>query len=351
VFVEIQRLSENRQRLKSITTTPVTTAKMNFKEMLLADIAKPVYPNKNQIPSKNQLQNKNQTQDPSKPLLLGTITKTTSTVSELLYNSPLKKNCWNIIHDKINSNKPFNRIRPGTEIHYDPQTKELLWGDSLKKLLAEKLPEVKAASHPKLENQSEQGSEKLSNAVSNFIGRDYEQMDCFELLVGGLTHLGVKYQGRDGLGQHLMNQALGKGLPRNHYLNGEGLVSESGTDVFKKTIFRVKDIQEQAGNVMGEMEGLLKEGQVLSFSMRNRGHTGIISQKQGRWTFINSGKMDHNISGENGIKAVGEEGLKEELENWFQLALEEKQGLKITLGTLDLSRLSMFTPKTINQKV
>jgi len=329
--VEIQPAGRNISRAKTLSNTSAVRDIKNFEKTLLAS-----------IPDLG-------VQGPPEPVFLGTITKDISTVSELLYNSPLKKDCWNIIHDKINLNKAFNRIRPGTEIHYDSQTKELLWGDSLKKSLSEQLPEIKVAGQPK--NIVEQESEKLSKAVTNFIGRDYEQMDCYELLVGGLTSLGVKYQGKNGLGRHLMNQAISKGLPRNHYMNGEGLVSESGIDVFKKTIFRVKDAQKQAGNVMEEMKTMLKEGQVLSFSMRNRGHTGIISQKQGQWTFINSGKMDHNISGENGIKAVGEEGLKEELENWFQLAMEESQGLKITLGTLDLNRLSMFSPRSINQKV
>ncbi|OQY52868.1 MAG: hypothetical protein B6230_01670 [Desulfobacteraceae bacterium 4572_89] len=329
--MEIQPAGKNMAASKNLSNASATTEIKNFEKMLLASIPDPGK------------------EDLSKPVLLGTITKDMSTVSELLYNSPLKKDCWNIIHDKINSNKAFNRIRPGTEIHYDPQTKELLWGDSLKKSLSDKLPEIKVVGQG--ENIADQGNEILSKAVTRFIGRDYEEMDCYELLVGGLTDLGVKYQGKNGLGRHLMNQAISKGLPRYHYMNGEGLVSESGVDVFKKTIFKVKNAQKQAENVMDEMKRKLKEGQVLSFSMRNRGHTGIISKKQGQWTFINSGKMDNNITGENGIKAVGEEGLKEELENWFQLAMEESQGLKITLGTLDLNRLSMFFPRSISQKV
>jgi len=61
--------------------------------------------------------------------------------------------------------------------------------------------------------------------------------------------------------------------------------------------------------------------------------------------------MDHNISGENGSKKVGEEDLKSELENWFHLARESSQGLKITLGDLDIDRLSMFRPARINRRV
>ena len=84
--------------------------------------------------------------------------------------------------------------------------------------------------------------------------------------------------------------------------------------------------------------------------MKNRGHTGVISQVKDQWTFINSGKMDNNLSGENGKKAVGEENLKAELLNWFKLVNEEKSALQITLGSLDMNRLSMFKPSQFRQK-
>lgn len=36
----------------------------------------------------------------------------------------------------------------------------------------------------------------LSNAVKRFIGRDYDNRDCYELVVGGRKQLGVRYRGR-----------------------------------------------------------------------------------------------------------------------------------------------------------
>ncbi len=283
------------------------------------------------------------------PINIGTISRDTPTISQLLYKSPLKSRCWNIIHDKINAAKAFHKIKPGTPVMFDPESNELLWGKRLKTVMAQKtaLPEKTAWTRTPSKALAEfipDGNTKLSKAVKTFIGRDYDAMNCYELLVGGLRELGVQYRGKGGLGRHLMNQALAKGLPENHYLNGEGLISESGKSVFKKTLFRVNHPQTQAGELMEEMKGLLKEGQVLSFSMRNKGHTGVVSKSDNAWTFINSGDMDHNISGENGSKKVGEEDLKSELENWLHLALKSSQGLKITLGTLDIDRMSMFRP-------
>ncbi len=291
---------------------------------------------------------KNSAPENTGPMMIGTITQKTPTISQLLYKSPLKDNCWNIIHDKINAEKAYNKIRPGTQIMFDPESKELLWGKDLKDMMATKPPSSETTAWtrepPNERPESTQGNPAggLSNAVKNFIGRDYDSMDCYELVVGGLKELGVQYRGKGGLGRHLVNQALAKGLPENHYLNGEGLVSESGQAVFKKTFFSVKNPQTQARDLMEEMKGVLEEGQVLSFSMRNKGHTGVVSKSQNAWTFINSGDMDHNIAGDNGSKKVGEEDLKSELENWLKLARESSQGLKITLGTLDIDRLSMF---------
>ncbi len=291
------------------------------------------------------------------PMVVGTITRETPTISQLLYKSPLKAKCWNIIHDTVNADKAFNKITPGTQIMFDPESKELLWGKDVETHIAgkaappEKAAWTRAPRRELPEFTPDNTGVELSRAVKNFIGRDYDSMDCYEMVVGGLKELGIQYRGKDGLARHLVNQALAKGLPENHYLNGEGLVSESGRSEFKKTIFRVHNPQNQARQLMEEMQGVLKEGQVLSFSMRNRGHTGVVSRSENAWTFINSGDMDHNISGENGSKKVGEEDLKSELENWLHLARESSQGLKITLGTLDIDRLSMFRPNKISRKV
>ncbi|WP_153307626.1 hypothetical protein [Desulfospira joergensenii] len=304
-----------------------------------------------------EISDNKESREKSGPMVLGTITRDTPTISQLLFKSPLKEECWNIIYNPVNGKKPFHRIRPGTEVVYDPDSKELLWGKDLKEFLAQNDPKPETtvwnreSSKNLPEFESENKTAELSTAVKNFIGQDYDNMDCYELLVGGLRELGVQYRGKDGLGRHLINQALEKGLPKNYFLNGEGLVSESGTSVFKKTIFRVNDPKTQAATLMDEMKDLLAEGQILSFSMKNKGHTGVISKTPDQWTFINSGDMDHNLSGENGSKKVGEEDLESELMNWFQLASESRQGLKITLGTLNIDRLSMFRPNRFSRRV
>lgn len=286
------------------------------------------------------------------PVLLGTITREIPTISQLLYKSPLKDKCWQIIHDKINSNKAFHRIRPGTQIHYNPDTRELVWGKELSTMLAtsaqsstgDELPQA-----PAVHMNSELPMD-LADSAKQFIGRDYDQMDCYELVVGGLRELGVQYNGKGGLQEHLVNQASQQGLVRNHYLNGEGLVSASGKDVFKKTYYRITDPAGTVDEIMADMKSRLEQGQILSFSMKNRGHTGVISQMKNQWTFINSGKMDNNLSGENGKKAVGEENLEAELLNWFKRVNREKSALQITLGSLDMDRLSMFQPSKFRQK-
>ncbi len=285
-----------------------------------------------------------QMNDESQPVSLGTITRETPTISQLLYKSPLKGECWKIIHDKINSNKEFQRIQPGTEIHYNPDTRELLWGKELDTMLAKRPDTSATPMSPELPRD-------LSDSAKQFIGRDYDQMDCYELVVGGLKELGVQYSGKGGLHEHLVSRASQQGLARNHYLNGEGLVSASGKDVFKETYYRITDPSGSVDEIMAQLAPKLEQGQILSFSMKNRGHTGVISQMDGQWTFINSGKMDNNLSGENGKKAVGEENLKAELLNWFKLVNREKSALQISLGSLDMDRLSMFKPPEFRQRV
>ncbi len=285
-------------------------------------------------------------------MILGKITQSTPTISHLLQKSSLKDQCWNIIYDPVNEDKPFNKIQPGTTVAYDPSTGNLLWGKSLANFESKMVEANKQnASLPLASADTKPLPADLCSAVKSFIGENYEDMDCFELVVSGLQNLGVQYSGKNGLGRHLINQAVAKGLPQNAYLNGEGLVSESGQSVYKKTLYRFDDPKSQAVKLMDEMKDLLARGQVLSFSTQNKGHTGVISKTSDQWTFINSGKMDHDIRGDYGQEKVGEEDLKMEIENWLTLAKNASQGLKITLGYLNLDQLSMFRPGNISQKV
>ncbi|OQY02465.1 MAG: hypothetical protein B6I26_01100 [Desulfobacteraceae bacterium 4572_130] len=322
------------------------------------------------ILNKNQVANNTS----NKLVSLGKINNKNSTVSQLIYSTKFKRDCWDIIYNDINSSKSFTKIKPNTEIFLNSETRELIWGDKVKEYsnsnnnikfskneysnfnnntdfskstnIFNKMPRMVASEFNFSKTPSlKADSTKLAQAVRKFIGKDYSQMDCYELIVGGLKNIGVKYQGKGGLGKHLMKAALDRGFDYNHFFNGEGIVATSGINVFKKSILSIGNPDKEAKKIMLDMENLLKEGQILSFSTRTKGHTGIVSKNNNTWTFINSGEIDNNINGKNGHKGVGEENLAKEIQNWFNLAKNRKQGLKITLGAMDMSKLSSFSPK------
>jgi hypothetical protein len=300
---------------------------------------------------------------------IGTITSKNPTVSDLLIRNPVfKKECWHIVHNHQNQDKAYRRIRAGTDIYLNPGTKELLWGDMIQN--AASAPGDAGASpvggHPERANAVRQAaavesgtyqvnvvpgeqagglSENLVNAVESMIGKTYLEIDCFELLVSGLSKLGIRYVGHGGLGHELIARAIDDGLPMNAYLNGEGLVKFSGAKVYDRSFSRVSDPAGQAGTVIQEMAPYLEKGSILSFSMESRGHTGIVSCKDGTWTYINSGVMDNPVTGGITPKGVGEENLYREIENWFQLAARRNESLVITLGKLSQHKLAGFDEK------
>jgi len=260
-------------------------------------------------------------------------------VSDLLKEHPVYgKDTWRIVYSERNRAKPFTLIGPGTKIWLNPETLELAWGrtggrpglspDSIE--VASTTPEVRIMPV----SEADSFSEKLVNAVKPYMGATYEELDCFELLVQGLEKLGIRYGGRGGLGEHLVRTAVGKGLPWNAYLNGEGLIQTSGSQLYSKSITRIRDIETQARHLFAELEPLLEKGFILSFSTPTRGHTGIISQSERLWTFINSGDMDHRVGHQRAPKGVGEESLTEEIRNWVRLAADRKEPLLVTLGRL-----------------
>ncbi|MBF0242476.1 MAG: hypothetical protein HQK64_08350 [Desulfamplus sp.] len=329
-----------------------------------------------ELRSNNSNNNKSDgTTGDSQKIHIGTLSGDTPTVSELLYNTKYKNNCWQMLQSDVNSSKHFRKIPAGTDIFLDKSTSEIVWGD--KATLFTK--ELKSGKEPKKiaiqngENSALIGSTSsryrsnstnynlaptdnlkstgryepqtkaaLNDAVKEFMGENYDKIDCYELVVNGLKNMGVKYNGDGGLGTHLIDKALNEGRPRNYYLNGEGLLSATGHSVYNKSFIGIRNPTFQAQSAMQDMEKVLKEGQILSFSTRTRGHTGVISKKDGVWTFINSGYMDNNIAGTNGKKQVGEEILSKELENWFKLAGNKKDGLIITLGNIDLLKLTAY---------
>jgi hypothetical protein len=297
---------------------------------------------------------------------IGTITSKNPTVSNLLIrNSEYKKDCWRIIHAAPNRKKPFTKIQAGTTVFYDPKTKELLWGKMIKSgtekptqaiAKTNPLPEPgKTICEPLLYTKTAPLSSKippavepvainenLVSAIQPMIGKTYSDVDCYELLVSGLSNLGFTYTGKKGFGRKLINMALNKGLPMNAYLNGEGLVKLSGNKVYARSFMQVHHPENQASSAIKELQPYLKKGAILSFSTESRGHTGIVSNKNGAWTFINSGVMDNTLGARSLPKGVGEEDLNKEIHNWFELAARRKESLKITLGQLDKKKLASF---------
>jgi len=264
----------------------------------------------------------------------------------LIQHRQYGRDCWRIIHSEQNRHKPYTKVQPGTAIFLDPETLEISWGPESTQVQPTASAMQAAQSHWTDEHARINGldslSTRLANAVEAYIGRSYEEIDCYELVVRGLVTLGIRYHGTGGLRENLVKMAAREGLPRNAYFNGEGLIEASGTKVYSKSFLRIKDSEAQAREVMNELNPLLKKGLIVSFSTHTKGHTGIVSRKNSDWTFINSGKMDHPLDIGNKAKLVGEEALSEEMKDWFELAASLKESLKITVGRLDEKKLVTF---------
>lgn len=270
---------------------------------------------------------------------IGTITRDMPTVSHLLVKHPqYKENCWRIIHAEINRDKPFTKIRAGETIYIDPATHEITWG---KKQEPESSLLVKDRVQ-NIEKPDESLSARLIDAVKPLIGTSYKKIDCYELVINGITSLGYRYNGQDGIQNSLMNMAVHDRLPANAYLTGEGLIEKTGKTVVSKSYETIDNPARVAGEFIHDIKPLLKEGRILSFSTLTRGHTGIISKLENQWTFINSGFMDNSVGKSNNTNEVGEEFLTDEIENWFTLAKKQREPLKITIGAFDKKKLAMF---------
>lgn len=280
------------------------------------------------------------------PVFLGTITESTPTVSHILVDHPqYGRDAWQIIHSQVNREKPYTSIQAGTAVYLDTETGEICWGQGDTNV--ESMASARGATlDQKSQSAQVQGHEpfstQLAKAVEPYIGRPYEEVDCYELVVQGLVSLGVRYHGAGGLLERLKGMALQEGLPRNAYLNGEGLVEASGTKIYSKSFVGIRNAQAQAREVIRELEGLLRKGFIISFSTHTKGHTGIVSERNGEWTFINSGRMDNHLVMGTQARLVGEERLSEEIKDWFALAAQRRESLKITVGRLDENKLMTF---------
>jgi len=247
----------------------------------------------------------------------------------------------------VNADKPFTRIPEGEAIFMDPDTREVLWGKDMAGHTVAGPgnppgPVQTAVSMPPVSSERALPATSLDTAAARFMGRAYERMNCYELVVAGLETMGIEYRGQNGLGRYLVDRALNDGKALNHLLTGEGVTRAIGRDLHVTTFSGITHVDGAVDKAMKELSDKLAPGQILSFSTPRRGHTGIVSRKGDAWTFINSGVMDNPVAGGIRGKAVGEEHLVAEIRNWVARARSEGAGLHITLGTPDPARLARF---------
>ncbi len=267
--------------------------------------------------------------------ILGIINKQVPTVSNLLSNNNnYKSERWDIIHSAINKHKSFTRIPDGATIYIDKTTKEISWAKAEKQLTqASPSSTTVSSSNAVLSN-------KLDDAVKPFMGTPYKNLDCYTLVVNGLENMGIEYRGKNGLRSQLLQMARAESRVKNAYFTGEGITQAMGKKVYTKAVFKVNDINQQSKDIYQEMKNLMQKGDILSFSLGSKGHTGVISQHQEQWTYINSGRLDHSINKNAPKHGVGEENLLDEISNWIKLSQRRKEYLQITIGRVDSNKLA-----------
>lgn len=277
-------------------------------------------------------------------ITLGKVDANNPTVSHLLKNQPeIKEQMWQLLDSDINRDKAYDKIIAGTEIQLNPKTMELVWDDKVTVATGSNTISP-AVNHipvipPTIATEPEHAPNNLSEAVQGYKGTPYNEINCYELLVKGLDNLNIAYSGKNGLYSKLTDMATEKGLAANAYLNGEGIVKAAGSKLFSQNYSNISDWQDKAETLMNEIEPLLGNGQILSFSTENRGHTGVIGRKDNQWTFINSGRMDNSVDKKTISMGVGEEVLHEEISNWFRSAHKKGESLTVTLGQLDQGKI------------
>gem|GEM_PF-687873 len=281
--------------------------------------------------------------EPGEQISLGVIDRKTPTVSHLLHNNPrFHDQTWEILSQPINADKAFHKMAAGSEVVLNPTTMEITWNNAKQTAYpVEQLAVTETRDETRLPDTLPNAflSADLSQAVQPYMGKSYQEVNCYELLVNGLKQLDIPYGGRNGLYSRLTRMALDRGLPPNAYLNGEGIVEIAGATVLTKNYAALDDWQQDSTRLVNEIKPLLNSGQILSFSTQTRGHTGIISRQNEEWTFINSGRLDNAVEKHALQKGVGEELLDNEIHNWFKLAHARGESLKITLGELSQEKL------------
>ncbi len=281
-------------------------------------------------------------------VIVGKISRETPTVSNLLRRSNIYHDeAWNIILSGINSNKPFNTIRPGTTIAINPQTFELSFirrplHSTANKTISSAAQEHLSTVVNNFFASNKNISQKLVDEIRPYIGRPYSEIDCYGLVVRGLKGLGVQYGGAGGLREALEKMAMAQGKPLNSYQNGEGLIKAAGKTTFVKTFNHIKHPERLAEQTFSGLEKSLRQGMILSFSTPSRGHTGVVAKDNGEWSYLNSGLIDHQLDQGRTSMRVGEESLEKEIDNWFKLAKNNNEPLEINLGMLDKNKLNNF---------
>ena len=284
-------------------------------------------------------------------IILGQINQDNPTISNLLsQQSDFKAQRWDIIHSEINQNKAFTKIPNGTMIYIDSKTRELSWN---KPLSGKNLKAVSSVTHSDISNSNVTNTSvinstdnnailarKLDDAVKPFMGTEYKHLDCYTLVVNGLENMGIQYRGKGSLSRQLLHRAQVDGRADNAYFTGEGITEALGDKVYTKAVTQVNNIAQQSNDIFQEMKNLMKKGDILSFSLQTKGHTGVISQNKEQWTYINSGRLDNSINTNAPRHGVGEETLLNEINNWVKLAQQRKESLQITVGRLDKQKFA-----------
>ncbi|MBW1800589.1 MAG: hypothetical protein JRJ85_07655 [Deltaproteobacteria bacterium] len=306
------------------------------------------------------------TQESARPGLIhvGTISRENPTVSHLLISHPdYGRDCWEIIHSKVNAQKAFRSLREGEAIFLNPATHEVVWNKQGTSPMEGSSSGGVVASHPGLGARTaglrhpafeETGSVatdippagldsgSLATALKPYMGTPYEKLDCYEFVVEGLKEMGVRYGGQGGLQNHLIQRAVARGLPMNAYLTGNGLIDAASTTVFDRIVTEGDGTKRRAERLWKDLEPRLEEGLIVSFSTGGRGHTGVVSRYGKTWTFLNSGDIDNSVNAAARKKGVGEEELRSEIANWLRRADRRGASLRITLGRLNRDKLASF---------
>lgn len=273
-----------------------------------------------------------------KAIVIGAISREHPTVSHLFEANPhFDSRFWRIINAPVNSSKDYTSLQPGTSVELNPATMELAFINNF-----HDKPVIQSetiAIPEKDTDREEEHHASLADAVKPYIGTPYDQIDCYGLVVRGLMDQGVQYNGHGGLREKLKDLAARDGRPGNAYFSGEGLVEQAGIKVYSKSIQNISNPRKETDEIYSELMPHLREGMILSFSTPTRGHTGVVSRHGSNWTYINSGVIDHAISPGRISKRVGEEILKDEINNWCVLAAGRREPLIVTIGNVDRNKL------------